>query len=349
MLKRFLALAVLTFPHFACSAADQARTCDIRRPPLSNPESLIEPARLGNREAQVTLGGAYLFGRGVPRNVPDGIALLESAANDGSTEAELLLGTYYYDLPNGSGASVAVAWLRRAATKNCPAALLRLGAAAVGGIGVPQDTKKGFQLFKKAADMGYAPAQVAAGGMMMVGNGTQKDSKGGIKLVQQAAEGGYSKAAIVLAAAYLEGLGVEKDGLEAIRLLEGVYRKQDEEASTAADLLGQIYAGGSPDVPENTPRAIRWYALAVALNSSEAAVRLGELALKMPAGLVTKTCPMYANDDGTQERGQIKKGERVNIVSAESLPTGTSQVYLPSISALVYTRTECVTALGADH
>lgn len=78
--------------------------------------------------------------------------------------------------------------------------------------------KRGFALYKKAADLGYAKAQHIVAICYQYGLGTEKDKCAALEWYQKAAELGDKEAQYALGCFYYEGTYVEQNHEEAIRL-----------------------------------------------------------------------------------------------------------------------------------
>ena len=132
----------------------------------------------------VPIGNAYFKIIGVD-NAPtssvqesDDISILIQAADDGDSESQYKLGTYYEkgevidkDL------NEAVKWYRRAADQNNVNALFQLGECYYNARGVDQDFRRAFDLYLEAALEGQTKAQCALGRCFFYGDGVVKNRK----------------------------------------------------------------------------------------------------------------------------------------------------------------------------
>jgi TPR repeat protein len=95
------------------------------------------------------------------------------------------------------------------------------------------------------------------------------------ELYRKAAEQGYASAQISLGDMYLKGKGVRQDGVEAVKW----FRKSAEQGNADAQYrLGQLYAGGK-HVTQNYKDAIIWYRKAAEQNHREAIGNIGSMYL----------------------------------------------------------------------
>src|SRR3954453_22319810 len=113
-------------------------------------------AERGDPDAQFNLGQAYRLGRGVPTNLSAAQTWFERAANQGHLDAQATLGLLLFQ----SGDQAAgLRWLKGAALKGEPRALLVYGTALFNGDGVPQDPVMGYAFVRRAAAQGLGPAR----------------------------------------------------------------------------------------------------------------------------------------------------------------------------------------------
>lgn len=130
----------------AWQRADYSRAVEIWRP----------LAERGDVDAAFNLGQAYRLGRGVPTNLAAAQTWFERAAVKGHLDAETTLGLMLFE--NGDRAG-GVRWLRTAAEKGEPRALLVYGTALFNGDGVKRDPLLGYAYVSRAAAQGLPPAQ----------------------------------------------------------------------------------------------------------------------------------------------------------------------------------------------
>ena len=110
----------------------------------------------GDADAQFNLGQAYRLGRGVPINLAAAKTWFERAADQGHVDAETTLGLLLFqngDQPEG------LKWLKKAADKGEPRAMLVYGTALVNGDSVTQDPALGYAYVSGAAAKGLEPAK----------------------------------------------------------------------------------------------------------------------------------------------------------------------------------------------
>ncbi len=124
--------------------------------PLTSQQEFIDELRVlaeaEDAEAQVTLGLAYSFGRGVPQDDVEAVRWYRLAANQGDADGQVNLGLMYAD---GRGVPEddpeAVRWIRLAADQGNGDAQLWLGLMYANGEGVPEDDVTAHMWFDLAA------------------------------------------------------------------------------------------------------------------------------------------------------------------------------------------------------
>jgi TPR repeat protein len=123
------------------------------------------------------------------------------------------------------------------------------------GQGVPRDYAQAIDLFRKAAERGYAPGQFYLGQMYMVGKGVPRDYETAAVWNQKAAEQGFADAQIALGSLYREGQGVPQDYQKAADWLR---KAADQGNAQAQYYLGQMYETGQ-GVQQDSMQALQWY------------------------------------------------------------------------------------------
>ena len=95
-------------------------------------------------------------GAGVPTNLSAAQTWFERAANQGHLDAQATLGLLLFQSGDQAGG---LRWLKSAALKGEPRALLVYGTALFNGDGVTQDPVMGYALVSRAAAQGLGPAK----------------------------------------------------------------------------------------------------------------------------------------------------------------------------------------------
>ena len=110
----------------------------------------------GDADAAFNLGQAYRLGRGVPINLGAAQTWFERSARKGHLDAQTTLGLLLFDSGNRVGG---LRWLKAAAERGEPRALLIYGTALFNGDGVAEDRVLAYAYISRAAAQGLAPAK----------------------------------------------------------------------------------------------------------------------------------------------------------------------------------------------
>src|SRR6185503_20037613 len=113
-------------------------------------------AEKGDPDAAFNLGQAYRFGRGVRMSLADAQTWFETAARKGHVDAQTTLGLLLFQNGNQTGG---LRWLKAAAEKGEPRAMLVYGTALFNGDGVQQNPVLGYAYVSRAAAQGLGPAK----------------------------------------------------------------------------------------------------------------------------------------------------------------------------------------------
>jgi TPR repeat protein len=136
----------------------------------------------GDNDAAFNLGQAYRLGRGVNADSGEAKKWFERAARAGHLDAQVSLGLLLFD--TGDRAT-ALMWLKRAADRGEPRALLVTGTALFNGDGMKRDPVLGYAYVSRAAAQGLAPAKATLADMDKVM--PVEDRKKGVALAMAAA------------------------------------------------------------------------------------------------------------------------------------------------------------------
>ena len=136
-----------------------------------------------------------------------------------------------------------------------------------------KDYAKAFNLYKKAAEQGYAEAQNQLGVMYSSGQGVTQDKTEAVKWFRQAAEQGHAKGQANLGAMYLNGAGVNQDYAEAVKWL---CKAAEQGEVLAQSTLGFMYTYGY-GITQDYSEAVKWYRDAAEQGLADAQNSLGVL------------------------------------------------------------------------
>ncbi len=150
----------------------------------------------------------------------------------------------------------AIVWYRKAADQGYANAQLNLGIMYTNGQGVAQDYAQAVTWYRKAADQGNAKAQINLGNMYKNGKGVTQDYIQAEAWYTKAADQGNAKAQFYLGEIYSYGQGVPEDFAKAVVW----YRKAADQGNIDAQKrLGWIYEFGKGGVPQDYAQAMAWY------------------------------------------------------------------------------------------
>ena len=159
--RRFRLLAALAAAAALSPAAAEAGTVRAgieawQRSDYAGAVAIWRPlAEKGDSDAAFNLGQAYRLGRGVSVDLAAAQKWLETAARANHLDAQTTLGLLLFD--SGSRDS-ALQWLKKAAERGEPRALLVYGTALFNGDGVPRDPVLAYAYVSRSAAQGLEPA-----------------------------------------------------------------------------------------------------------------------------------------------------------------------------------------------
>ncbi len=97
------------------------------------------------------------------------------------------------------------------AQSTSPDALYERGMDAITGVGTARDDQQGIDYFRRSAEVGYGPAQIALGYYYETGILLAKDQAHALELYRKAAQTGDPLAAWLVGRLYFLGLGAPRD------------------------------------------------------------------------------------------------------------------------------------------
>ena len=205
----------------------------------SNPYMVA--AETGRPQAQFELGFRYMTGQdGIQRDWGKAREWLMKAAEQDYSKAQMLLSTLYADgLGVAQDYEESIRWLQKAVQKK------------TGGVGYNLESGQLAVVYSKLGEC------------FLFGKGVKEDQEKGLGFYSKAAELGYAEAEVQVGICYSEGWAVKKDMAEAVKWFEKAARKHD---FGAFYLLGNAYKNGE-GVPQNFVEAYKWYILATAVGN----------------------------------------------------------------------------------
>jgi TPR repeat protein len=197
-----------------------------------------EAAEKGDAQAQASLGNCYEHGNGVPKDATEGVKWYRKSADQGYAQGQYSLG-YCYAIGGGVGKnqSEAVKWYRKAADQGFAVAQHNLGNSYAYGEGVDQNETEAANWYRKAADQNLAQSQCVLATRYALGIGVKKDEAEGFQLVRKSAMQGFVTGQSDLGLFYLNGVGTAKDNIEAYRWLSLASAQGDEHAKAVLTVL----------------------------------------------------------------------------------------------------------------
>jgi eukaryotic-like serine/threonine-protein kinase len=238
----------------------------------------VAAANRGDPTAQNQLGVKYAQGEdGLPHDDVKAVEWYRKAANQGLPKAQTNLGDMYFFGRGGLAQSYldALSWYLKAAQQDWPDAQYRLGYMYEKGQGTDKDVAKAVELYRAAAEHGYAQAQNLMGTLYATGtDGVTQDDKQALEWFQKAADQGFAKAQKNLGDMYFFGHGTDKDYTQA---LAWYGKAADQQFADAQFRLGFMYEKGL-GVDQSNQNAIDQYTKAARSGSVEAKRALDRLA-----------------------------------------------------------------------
>ena len=229
-------------------------------------------AKEGKAWAQLQLGNAYHFGRGVIKDDAQAALWYRHAAEQGDAAAQCNLGhAFFYGRGVEKDAAKGVAWFRRSAQQGDAWGQHHLGNAYLDGSGIEKDAAQGAMWHRRAAEQGHAWAQFRLGFSYWNGRGVARDDAQAVIWWQRAAEQGDASAQAQLGVAYVNGRGVARDDAQAVIW----WRRAAEQGHAAAEYnLGWANWNGR-GVTKDEAQAIKRYRRAAELGHARAQYILG--------------------------------------------------------------------------
>ncbi|MFZ1640333.1 MAG: tetratricopeptide repeat protein [Candidatus Contendobacter sp.] len=163
--------------------------------------------------------------------------------------------------------AAALKWYRKAADQGYAPAQINLGSMYAEGEGVPRDLQEALKWYHKAADQGDASAEFSLGMLYEQGEGVPQDFEEALRWYRKAADQGDALAQVNLGSMYAEGQGVPRDFQEALKW----YRKAADQGYAPAQFnLAAIYAEGQEGIPQDLVMAYVWFSRSAMLGDEDA-------------------------------------------------------------------------------
>ena len=178
-----------------------------------------------------------------PAMLRESFVKLQNAAASGDAEAQFRLGLLYRNGDNGvtKDDAEAATWYRKAAEQGYAKAQLTLGYMLAEGLGVAKNDAEAVSWYRKAAGRGDVHAQYYLGLMIYSGRGMPKDETEAVSWFRRAADQGDVDAQTMYGMALESGHGVPKDETEAANWYRRAAAQGD---ATARERLDGMTAPG---------------------------------------------------------------------------------------------------------
>ena len=169
------------------------------------------------------------------------IKLLKQAAERGDVDAQIKLGSCYYEGKNGVELSYteAIKWFRKAAEQGNAEAQIMLAYCFENGKGVEKNYSETIKWCRMAAEQGNIQAQFKLAVLYSANDvNDQANQKEEIKWYRFAAEQGHAQAQLMLGLCFFLGNGVEKNIDEALKWIRLSASQGNKEAKDTLRKLG---------------------------------------------------------------------------------------------------------------
>jgi len=230
----------------------------------------------------------------------------QDKAEKGDVISQHFLGISYLGLKDYI---LAVKWFEKAAEQGYADAQMRLGLQYSSGQGIQEDKEKGLEWIKKAAEQGYARAQFHMGLL-------EEDNVKSAEWYEKSAEQGDSDAQYELGLLYFNGEGVPKDNIKAGQWFNKAGNQGNEKAK---EYMAKVITDTLFDDPEiqkqrNTV-ADKFY---MEGNHVKAAELYGEMADRGNAIAQYKLGLLYGLGQGVKYNS-VKSNELIRKAAAQGL------------------------------
>lgn len=240
----------------------QAATPEDNTAPVRNAE-VTDPA-----ESDVSAAGAASdsVADDVTAETSDAGDVTDPSVDTSTTTASLTP----LDIPSSIGPQSLV----DAAKANDPLALYEVGSRYTEGRGIDADMNKALDLFERAANLGFAPAEYRLGNMYEKGAGVPKDLAKARDYYLSAADKGNISAMHNLAVVYAVGVDGQPDYEQSAKWFTDAANHGVKDSQFN---LAILYAKGS-GVPQNLAESYKWFDIAARSGDADAAQKRDEIA-----------------------------------------------------------------------
>ena len=154
----------------------------------------------------------------------------------------------------------AVKWFRKAAEQGYADAQLNLAGMCIDGSGTEQNDAEGMEWLQKAAKQGNDAAQYSLGEVYLAGNIVKKDIAEGVKWLREAGEHGHDFNTLTFAWGHLAEMYRKGDGVQrdVVEAIKWLRKAAEQGRDSAAYELGQMYLDGK-EVQQDYIEAAKWF------------------------------------------------------------------------------------------
>lgn len=273
----FLVAVLLMAGSTVLWAGGQDGEAALRRGDFAAAAASLRPlAEQGDAHAQALWGRMLLNGQGVPRNESEGLRLLQASAeaNDPAGQTGLAIALLEGRDGMARNPGQALVLLSRAAERDQPEALHRLGSLHFFGVATTRNPAKGMEYLRRAADLGWPAACELLGIINLEGlNGVPANHTQAVVWLRKAAEAGLPTSQALYGDRLWHGDGVAQDREVALSWLR---KAADKDVPLAMDRLGVFMINGE-GLPRDVEKGLALLQRSAAKGDAFAAENLGRL------------------------------------------------------------------------
>jgi TPR repeat protein len=237
--------------------------------PVDHAESFkwaLQAAKRGHMVAQHNVGGDYLQGQGVSKDLERARYWYTRAAEQGFAHSEWMLGRIYVEgIGVAPNREEALKWLSKSLAQGHSPTMTTLAEMFTDPNGIPQQPQLVFDLHRAAAQRGDQRSEFELGRFDYAGYLGAPDYAEAMAWFQKAAAADYGPADQYLGEMYEEGKGVSADPEQA-RIHYG--RAAGLGVSAAIQRLGEIHRDGT-GVANDPVTACMWFTVGAKMGAAE--------------------------------------------------------------------------------
>jgi TPR repeat protein len=233
-----------------------------------DPHTWYRAAESGNDLAMACLGDSLCWGgyipRGIPRDVPKGVELLERSSAHGHplgiylfSRTQRILAGYrqHPDIADATEKRALEAGFLKVNNFNCPVWMIAEAVALREGGISPVDLSRQFELIEQCSETDYTDAWTLYGFCLFGGEGVSPNSREGFEWLRRSAENLNGTALTYLGNCYRNGTGVKKDPTAAIHWYRAAAANGQDEALNSLGYCARHGIG----CKRNAEEAVRFY------------------------------------------------------------------------------------------